>query len=675
MKKSPRSVCSVCAIAVALGACFSSQAYAMDYTSLESLFGEPVTTNATGTPQRASEVAANMDIITADQIRQSGSRSIPEIIGQYVPGVDVLRTSSGDYDVGVRGFQQVFQARLLVLVDGRQVFIDDYSRTAWNNIPVNIDDVRQIEVVKGPASALFGSNAASGVINIITYSPVNDQNNVASVSMGTQNMLDGDATVTKNGSWGGTKFSAGGYNADEFGTARAGTDSPLVYHPDRRYVANSSVFQLTPDLTANGEFTYADSEQNTAISAFNAVGAEQTKTYSLRGGLGWQTNLGLITSDTYLNHTYDTIMTTLSPTIPFGMTTSLIVSNLSDQFKVGASNTFRAGLEYRHKDFRLTEAQTMPGDPAYSEDGYAASGTWLWQIADNLSWTNSLRADHQDMQQTGTLPVASLYTNSDYSHAINTWSANSALNYKLTDKDTIHASYGRGVQMPSLLQSSTDFYTTNPGYPLSYEGNPDLKPTITQNYELGYDRKIAPIYSTAKIATFYELTQDVASFVNNGMTTINGIPAFLMKAENLGNSTAYGGELELLGNHAGFRWDASYSFARVTDKPTVLANQDYQGSSPEHHFRLNGGYTYQQWEFDANGQVVSSTAMLRDTTGAGGVATPLSGYMTAGARIGYNINDKLTVAVSGTNLNRQYVHTSPYPEIERQAFVTLTGKF
>jgi iron complex outermembrane receptor protein len=136
------------AIAIALTGT-AARAQSLDYNSFQELFGEPITTNAIGTPQRARDVAANMTIITADQIRQSGSRSIPQIIDEYVPGVDVLETGNGAYDVGVRGYQQPFQPRMLVLVDGRQVFIDDYSRTDWANIPVNIDDVRQIEVVKG----------------------------------------------------------------------------------------------------------------------------------------------------------------------------------------------------------------------------------------------------------------------------------------------------------------------------------------------------------------------------------------------------------------------------------------------------------------------------------------------------------------------------------------------
>jgi iron complex outermembrane receptor protein len=72
----------------------SAFAQSVDYGSLEAVFGEPVTTSATGLAQRVSEVPADMTIITADEIRQSGSRNIPEILSN-VPGLDILRSGVG----------------------------------------------------------------------------------------------------------------------------------------------------------------------------------------------------------------------------------------------------------------------------------------------------------------------------------------------------------------------------------------------------------------------------------------------------------------------------------------------------------------------------------------------------------------------------------------------------
>jgi iron complex outermembrane receptor protein len=73
-------------------------------------------------------------------------------------------------------------SRLLVLVNGRQIYNDGYNEVNWLAIPVQLEETRQIVIVKGPSAALFGFNAVSGVVNIITFSPFYDDVDTASVS-------------------------------------------------------------------------------------------------------------------------------------------------------------------------------------------------------------------------------------------------------------------------------------------------------------------------------------------------------------------------------------------------------------------------------------------------------------------------------------------------------------
>jgi iron complex outermembrane receptor protein len=161
------------------------QAQSLDYGALEQLFREPVTTSVDGSPQRVGDVPATMEIITAEEIRRSGAKDIPGVL-RHAGGVDTLEWGNDNIDVTVRGYDQAVSARLLVLVDGRQVYTDDYGYTPWSSVPVELGMVRQIEMVKGPNSALFGFNAAGGVINIITYNPLYDTVNTAATSAGTQ---------------------------------------------------------------------------------------------------------------------------------------------------------------------------------------------------------------------------------------------------------------------------------------------------------------------------------------------------------------------------------------------------------------------------------------------------------------------------------------------------------
>lgn len=102
----------------------TAPAQSIDYGASEALFGEPVTASATGKPQRVSDVPANMEIITAEQIRRSGADNLPDIL-RFVPGLDVRRYGFAAADIGVRGYARPSNPRLLVLINGQQAYLDD----------------------------------------------------------------------------------------------------------------------------------------------------------------------------------------------------------------------------------------------------------------------------------------------------------------------------------------------------------------------------------------------------------------------------------------------------------------------------------------------------------------------------------------------------------------------
>ncbi|HKJ73866.1 MAG TPA: TonB-dependent receptor plug domain-containing protein, partial [Alphaproteobacteria bacterium] len=184
-----------------------AMAQSMDYGALEEIFREPVTTSVTGSPQRASDVPATMEIVTQAEIRRSGAKDIPGVL-KHVAGVDILRWTADSVDVSVRGYNEAFSSRLLVLINGRQVYADHFGYTPWSLLPVELGAIRQIEVVKGPNSALFGFNAVGGVINIVTYNPLHDDGARVAVTGGTQDHLQGSGVATlKLGDIGGVMIS------------------------------------------------------------------------------------------------------------------------------------------------------------------------------------------------------------------------------------------------------------------------------------------------------------------------------------------------------------------------------------------------------------------------------------------------------------------------------------
>ncbi len=177
-----------------------------------------------------------MTIITQDDIRRSGARDIPGVLS-HVAGVGVLQWTNDDADVGVRGYNQAYSPRILVLVNGRQVYADDYGYTPWSTLPVELSAIRQIEIVMGPNSALFGFNAVGGVINIVTYDPLYDDVNTGSVTGGTQGLIQGSGIATfKLGDAAGISVSLGGRRNDDFSTPQRPLDIGTRQGDDRKAV-------------------------------------------------------------------------------------------------------------------------------------------------------------------------------------------------------------------------------------------------------------------------------------------------------------------------------------------------------------------------------------------------------------------------------------------------------
>ena len=149
-------------------------------------------------------------IITADDIRYSGATSIPDVLRRAV-GVDVMNLTSTGPSVGIRGFNSELPNKVLVLVDGRSIYWDFIGAPFWTNIPIALEEIERIEVIRGPGSAMYGANALTGVINIITRTPGEGPKVQASVSAGFPNLLRTSGVAS--GRSGGTsyRFSAGTY--------------------------------------------------------------------------------------------------------------------------------------------------------------------------------------------------------------------------------------------------------------------------------------------------------------------------------------------------------------------------------------------------------------------------------------------------------------------------------
>ncbi len=146
--------------------------------SLDNWFGDPLIVTPSGFTQRALESPYVIDVVGQNEIRDLGLRSVPEAL-KYTPGVMVQRTAHGQSSPYIRGFTGF---RNLMLIDGVRLnnsIFREGPNQYWNSIdPFSIE---RLEVIKGPSSVIYGSDAIGGVVNAITRSPYgfSDSNNLA----------------------------------------------------------------------------------------------------------------------------------------------------------------------------------------------------------------------------------------------------------------------------------------------------------------------------------------------------------------------------------------------------------------------------------------------------------------------------------------------------------------
>ncbi|MDB5799514.1 MAG: irgA [Rhodocyclales bacterium] len=178
------------ALAVALlgttGACLAApeSAYLSDL---------PVVLSASRMPQPLDEAPGAVTVIDGDFIRATGYRDLARIF-RLVPGMQVGQERGNNYWVTYHGLGGTFPSELQVLIDGRSIYSpSSFGGVDWGALPLNIDEIDRIEIVRGPNAVTYGANAFMGVINIITRHTLQEPINLIRTSAGSPGIRDLDA--------------------------------------------------------------------------------------------------------------------------------------------------------------------------------------------------------------------------------------------------------------------------------------------------------------------------------------------------------------------------------------------------------------------------------------------------------------------------------------------------
>ncbi|MFV3130678.1 TonB-dependent receptor plug domain-containing protein [Niveispirillum sp. KHB5.9] len=644
-----------------------ANAQTINYTALQDAFGQPVTTSATGKPQVASDAPASLRIISAADIKASGLDNLPDILNRY-SGLDVLRWGTGAADVAIRGYNHGHYGRLLVRVNGRQVFNDHYAMVVWNTIPVALSEIKQIEIVKGPVGAIYGFNAVAGVINIITVNPLYDETGTATLRAGNNDKREANMVKTlKLGDSLGLKLSAGYKEADEFQRGKlTTTERNRLRDMEANHVSAAGLAQVADNIQVGVELSrsYSLQDNYTTTNTYFAIEyVARAAKLDVDVDAG---NVGLINFSAYRNWLdFDYLGTGASDA-------RLTVAQISDLIQLNPEHTVKITGEYRKSEMGRWPT---PGG-RISADIFASSLMWDWKVSDNVSFTNAARVDNFNLGYKGAVPTPR--TVSEFDTDLTKFSFNSGVVYKPTPEDTLRFTYGLANQLPAMFELG-GFYGAGS------VGNPNLKPASISSFELGYDHLLPAINGSFGLSAYRQKTKDVKATTGaaSDRVLING--TLTQTFINAGESSSWGVEADIRGAIAGgFTYGASYTWINIDDDLTINKGRlptrpvYYEKATPTHKLQGNIGWTSGALSADLGMTWQSSRYQLRSGTGADAgflVPTKIDSYVSGTASVAYTLSTGTEIRATATDFLRASTPATTVLETERRLYLSVSQTF
>jgi vitamin B12 transporter len=499
----------------------------------------PLVVSATLLPTPESQIGSSVTVITADEIVQKQQRTLPEVLND-VPGLNVVQTGSpgGQTSVFIRGSNS---NHTKVLIDGIDVSDPSSPNNALDFSQILASDVARVEVLRGPQSGLYGSDAIGGVIDIITKTGSGPPHLYGMVEGGSFNTFN--QTAGARGSI--ARFS---YNFDftHYHTGETDITPTSLLVPGR---------PLNPDYYDNKSFA-------------TKLGAQLTDNFDVGAVLRYV--------DTDLNSTSDDFL---------GPEAAASYSNNHELFTRGFAHlvlfdgVFDQTLGVGYTGYWRHFLDPTPGTLAFGNDpsdfhGNRTKIDWRGTIKLMPGEVLVLGAEHQIDQATDTTPVSAQITNDAgfielqssvtdriFNAVSVRYDANSSFGdhptfreapaYLIPETGTkLKGSVGTGFKAPSL----DELFESFPAF--GFFANPNLKPETNLGYDLGFEQSLWD--KRVELGSTY-FHNDITDLIQSTATTY----------ENIGQATTYGAE-----NFVAYRpWEpltlrADYTYTMANDEIT-----------------------------------------------------------------------------------------------------------
>ena len=579
------------------------------------LSGDNIFFSASKMEQKIQDVPAAVSVITAQQIKDSGAQDIITLL-RSVPGVDVTEPNRTQANVSIRGFNVPLSNKVLVMIDGQSVYQDVYGGVFWDQIPVSLDRIARIEIVRGPGSALYGANALNGVINIITKTPssiVEEQSKPrATVAAGSQ----------------------GGFHAETYGGAAIDQHTDIV--ASGSYVHTDGLGLHAPGRVGD---RYSFETGTIDVNQRTDNGNLRLTLNSLSGVADFATTYFVLTDNNVRQDDVTLNYSTDDREKPF---TASVFAGTSQNSKFGVSFLDSKSVDAElQKQTNIDNNQTLVFGGSYREiDGQTfVIGTvhhrqTLWSVygQDDVHLTKysslflGIRHDHDSLYGGDTSPRVSWVN-------------------RLTDSVTTRLSYGTSFQAPSEVDSYLDLaIPVAPGVHIQVNGNPALHPTKLESLEVGVKETFGA--SSAGIDFFQNRVSGLMTYTALSFFPGTPVPSLLIRS-NGPEAHADGVEIE---------YETSFGHS-LSGFANYSYQNDYQdGYGPvdlSPHNKINIGVTLRQvGRVSASliGHYVSSSIYHPDYSPVSVVVSP---YGTADGQISYRLGQErhsVVVSLAATNL-------------------------
>ncbi len=570
--------------------------------------------------------AAAVFVITPEMIKRSGVRSIPEAL-RMAPGITVAKITSSTWAISARGFNGRFANKLLVQIDRRVVYTPTFGGVFWDIQDVVLEDIERIEVIRGPGTVAWGSNAVNGVINIITKNSKDTQGALVQSGGGNYqqdfNTIRYGGRVNEDFTWNfwGKQFDRNrGWSGPEF--VRDGWRQQRVgFRTDWTPTEEDSV------LVQGNLYNGYDGERfdNTIpFPPFSEV--ENDRTHVSGGDIQFRWSRDIDEDTGWQFQTY--YLVRRRHLSAWAEDRDMWDVDFQYRFSPAEYHQVIAGANYRHNQdherggfsfMLIPNSFLTQWASVFAEDK-------MTLLEDEMYFTLGCRLEYNTFGKFRAEPTARLL-------------------YLPSDRASMWAAVSRAIRNPTRFDTGIRLRTSGPAPAVFFEflGNPNFEPESVIAYEVGYRAQPDDSFSW-----------DIAGYINDYRKLRGlgapGAPIFLppvlipIELQNNISAVSYGAELTATWQiHDDWQLFGSYSLFEINavgGGPDQFFVDQYNGSTAHNNIYLMSSWDLSDtWRFDLIGRYMDSVSFA-------GVPK----YIESDARLTWTASDNLEISLIGQNI-------------------------